>query len=141
MNINVKFFVFCVNKCLHLWNPPKEILIWLDDPENGEKAKLAWESMIATNTKVDSPMGTWAASTAILATAIITALKQKKTTVIPWSAVGPAQASLITTYTSKALNITENEIKLDFVSKLTEEELSITDPYWIEYINVEIFSR
>lgn len=43
--------------------------------------------------------------------------------------------------TKDALDISKEELLIDFVSTWTDEELETTDPAWIEYATVEMMRR
>jgi len=53
MNTDVKFAIWCVRKCLHLWDAPEEVTSWLTDPkpelaaEAAEAAEAAWAARAA----------------------------------------------------------------------------------------------
>jgi hypothetical protein len=122
MDINLKFAVWCSRKCLHLWIPPKEVLIWLDGPENKDKAKSSAEAVWA---------GTWAERTAAKASEEAWAAE------ISWT----ARAAVEGLWAASAFGTTVGEIKLEFVSTFTDEELKTTASEWIEYATVELFAR
>lgn len=125
MNTNLKFAVWCVEKCLPLWDPPEEIFAWLNDPENKEEAMAVIAEIQLPSYIAAEPiksMATWATWVAVEAA------------YYQWEFVPSS-------YTARALRTTSNELKHEFVSTWTDEELKTNDPEWIEYATAEIFKR
>lgn len=122
--MNQKFEIWCIKKCLSLWNPPHEVIDWLNNLDDGEKAQLAsWTSGLAARDTTNVTKRLIASS-------------------IRWYAKGSilsAQNLIITTM--KVLDTTEHELKIEFVSSLPYEDLSNTNSDWIDYLTVGIFSR
>jgi hypothetical protein len=140
MNTNQEFAVFCTKKCLHLWDPPQEVLDWLTNPENKEKAEAA-------------EVAAWAAGTAARAAALAAARAAGTAAEAAywaaraaWAAAARAAraawvAAEAAYWAAQALDTTETELKFEFVSTWTDEQLSTIDPEWIEYTAVEIMNR
>jgi hypothetical protein len=120
VSTNQEFAIFCARKCLHLWDPPQEVLDWLTDPENKEKARAAEKAAGAARA---ARAAAWAASAASAA----------------WAAARAAARAAY--WAAQALDTTETELRLAFVKTWTDEQLSTTDPEWIEYATVEIMNR
>jgi hypothetical protein len=118
-----EFAVFCTKKCLHLWEPPQAVLDWLDDPENKEKARAA-------------RVAYWAAGAAAKAAKAAA----RAASAAEWAA-DAAEAAAAAYWAADALDTTETELKFEFVSTWTDEQLSTTDPDWVEYAIVEIMNR
>lgn len=146
MNINLKFAIWCTQKCLHLWNPPKKILVWMDDPENYEYSEKA--RSVALTTKTVTHEGAASAAVAALATEAIywREISRKAS----WRTVKLNMLAKVwemdaikcaTERASIALDVSISELKHQFVSTWTDEELKTDNPDWIEYVTVEIFSR
>lgn len=132
-------------KCLHLWDAPQDVLAWLNDPTNREKAIAATRSARVEAKAVHSDWSTqmlektaiarWVKWSAIRAAADAAADAIADASTVresPFRSAGRA---------AKALGTTVAELRHEFVSTLTDEELANTDPDWIDYINAEIFSR
>lgn len=47
----------------------------------------------------------------------------------------------IVTAAANVLNKSVEDLKFEFVHMLTDDEIKTTDPYWISYVNPEIFKR
>jgi hypothetical protein len=127
MNTNQEFAIFCARKCLHLWDPPQEVLDWLTDPENKEKARAAEEAAWAARAAARAAYwaAAWAAAGAVDAA----------------RAAWAARAAEAAYWAAQALDTTETELKFEYVSTWTDEQLNTIDPEWIEYAIVEIMNR
>jgi hypothetical protein len=109
-------------------------LDWLDTPENEEVAWAAEKVARAAGAAARAAARTarTAARAAWAARAVDAALAAY------WAATEAAEAAY---WAAQALDTTETELKFEFVSTLTDEQLSTIDPEWIEYATVEIFER
>lgn len=137
MIIDRKFVIWCVKKCLYLWKAPPMVLNWLDDPLDIDKAILALAAANKDVAVLWEKQGThpiyyeaaWAAEcTAWGAHAIA----------VPFSSHTISQSIM---NASIALNIEIADLKHEFTSTWTDEELNTTDPEWIEYATVEMMNR
>lgn len=138
MNIDQKFYIWCTRKCLHLWHPPMEVIIWLKDPENIEKAQAASRAAWEASAEEESTGATWIGGAAGASGAAGGAAWAM--TSVPPEETGDVVGWIIV-WTAKSLDTTVDAVKHEFVSTLTDEELSITDSKWVEYITAEIFTR
>jgi hypothetical protein len=127
-----EFAIFCARKCLHLWDPPQAVLDWLTDPENKEKARAAEKAAALAALAAEAAAS--AAWTAYEAAAWATASAAS-------AARAAKAAAAAAEWAAHALDTTETELKFEFVSTWTDEQLNTIDPEWIEYATVEIFER
>lgn len=137
MNINQKFLVWCARRCVHLWNPPRSVLDWLDDPENVEKAAKAVDETWAI---IDGEGVAWRNDIQdqwVAPDRTVWAAYAAAGTVAYAAAVDHATPE----WAIEALCMTIDELKHEFVLTLTDEDLSTTDSEWIEYVTPEIFTR
>lgn len=123
MNIDQKFCVWCVRECLDLWDVPKEVYTWLDDPEDIQKAKAA--SRVSNAPSFPGIWAAWTARTAARAMANNEDITQSRC--VEWAVI--------------ALQIKASKLRQEFITTVSDEELKTTDLKWIEHATVELFSR
>lgn len=132
--------VFCAQKCLHLWQAPKKVITWLNDPTDIELA-LEVVTELKTSRPAQNPT-TWKSSVYAAHAAEyaayymdIAANAENTALALGWVAYEASYSA------AEALKTSIDKLKQEFLSTLNYEDLSTTDSEWLKYATVEIFNR
>lgn len=128
MNTNQKFALWCARKCLLLWKPPQEVIDWLD-------AESIWDDNERSSNKYTAKAYSSIINQKRTSNALVATMEAI------WTMRDSAWANGTAYWTAVAFDVSEQEIRLEYISTWTDKELTTVDPDWIAYATVEIMKR